>query len=308
MTRAFGKGVDENSMFVLGSISKPINVTALMTLFDRGAFSLDDPLRKYIPRFAGEGRNQVTMRHLLTHLSGLPDQLPQNDELRARHAPLSEFVEGAIRTPLHFAPGTRYQYSSMGILLAMRVAEQISGQDIPSLVDGTVLQPLGMRHSAQGLGRFRLEDMVPVQTERAAPESGGGNPAARDWDWNSLYWRSLGAPWGGTHASAPDVGRFLSEFLNETAKVLKPETARLMVSNQNPHGTAPRGLGFNVGSSAGSPGCSERTFGHTGSTGTICWADPVSRTICVVLTTLPARAVSRHPRDSAAAHVAAAAR
>jgi CubicO group peptidase (beta-lactamase class C family) len=306
-TRSFGKAADKNAMFLLGSISKPISVAALMTLFDKGAFSLDDRLTKFIPQFSGEGREDVTIRHLLTHVSGLPDQLPENDALRSRHAPLPEFVEHAVRTPLHFAPGSRYEYSSMGILLAMRVAEQISRLDVHTLVDRAVLKPLHMNHSVLGLGRFRLEDMVPLQTERAAPESGGGDARAGDWDWNSTYWRRLGAPWGGAHASAPDIGRFLTEFLHERGKVLKPETARLMVSNQNRPGLTPRGLGINVGASAGSPGCSEKTFGHTGSTGTICWADPVTRTICVVLTSLPAQAVTPHPRDVAAAHVAAAA-
>jgi CubicO group peptidase (beta-lactamase class C family) len=66
----------------------------------------------------------------LMHVSGLPDQLRDNDTLRKKHAPLSEFAEHAIRTPLNFAPGSRYQYSSMAILLAARVAEMISGLDI----------------------------------------------------------------------------------------------------------------------------------------------------------------------------------
>ena len=72
-TRSFGQARDENAMFLLGSISKPIAVTALMTLFERGAFRLEDPLEKFIPQFKGDGRDQVTMRHLLTHVSGLPD-------------------------------------------------------------------------------------------------------------------------------------------------------------------------------------------------------------------------------------------
>lgn len=307
-TRSFGKARNEHAMFLLGSISKPINVTALMTLFDRGAFKLDDPLKKFIPQFTGGNREQVTMQHLLTHVSGLPDQLPENDELRRKHAPLGEFAAHAIRTPLHFAPGSKYQYSSMAILLAARVAEVISGTDILTLVDRAVLQPLKMRHSAQGLGRFKLEDMVPCQTDRAAPEAGGGDPNAKDWDWNSPYWRKLGAPWGGTHCSAPDVARFLARFLNETGAAIKPETARLMVTNHNPPGLTPRGLGLAVGATAGSTGCSERTFGHTGSTGTIAWADPATHTICVVLTSLPARAVQSHPRDLAAIAAAAAAR
>lgn len=102
-TRSFGKAQTEHAMFLLGSISKPIAVTALMTLFNRGEFKLDDPLQKFIPQFKGGDRDRVTMQHLLTHVSGLPDQLPENDELRRKHAPLAEFAERAIRTPMQFA-------------------------------------------------------------------------------------------------------------------------------------------------------------------------------------------------------------
>jgi CubicO group peptidase (beta-lactamase class C family) len=304
-TRSFGKAQTEEAMFLLGSISKPIAVTALMTLFERGEFKLEDPLRKFIPQFTGDHRDKVTMQLLLTHVSGLPDQLPENDELRKKHASLAEFAEHAMRTPLQFVPGSKYQYSSMAILLATRVAELISGTDILTLVDRAVFQPLKMQRSAQGLGRFKLEDMVSCQTEFAAPEAGGGDPKAKDWDWNSAYWRKLGAPWGGTHASAPDIAKFLAEFLNETGACVKPGTARLMVRNHNPPGLTPRGLGWSVGALAGSK--DEKTFGHTGSTGTLAWADPATRTICVVLTSLPARAVQPHPRDLAGNAIAASA-
>lgn len=304
----FGKAASADAMFLLGSVSKPINVAALMTLFDRGKFRLEDRVKKFLPAFTGGGRDGVRVRHLLTHTSGLPDQLANNDALRRRHAPLAEFVEQALRTPLGFAPGSRYQYSSMGVLLAARVAEVLSASDIRAFVERAVFGPLGMKHSAQGLGRFQLEEEVPCQADGAAPESGAGDPRARGWDWNSPYWRKLGAPWGGTHASAPDVAAFLGEFLGARGKALRPETARLLVRNHNPAGLTPRGLGFAVGKGAGSPGCSERTFGHTGSTGTLCWADPASETVCVVLTSLPARAAQRHPRTLAAERVAAAAR
>jgi CubicO group peptidase (beta-lactamase class C family) len=306
-TRSFGKASSEHAMFLLGSITKPICVTALMTLFDRGEFGLDDPLKKFIPQFTGEKRDDVTMRHVLTHTSGLPDQLRENDMLRKNHAGLPEFVEHAIRAPLSFAPGSRYQYSSMAILLSARVAQIIRGTDILEFVDRSVIQPLEMKHSALGLGRFTLDDMVPCQTEHAAPEAGGGDPAAKEWDWNSPYWRKLGAPWGGAHVSAPDVGRFLAEFLFRKGGVVKPETAKVMTSNQNGAGITPRGLGFGVGTAAGSPGCSAMTFGHTGSTGTLGWADPATETICVVLTSLPARAVQPHPRELAAQRIAMAA-
>lgn len=298
-TQHFGAAKSIDSMFLLGSISKPICITALMALLDQGEFQLEDPAKKFLPKFKGDGREQITMRDLMTHVSGLPDQLPENDALRRNHADLNQFVETAMQTPLIFPPRTRYGYSSMAILLATHVAELISGTNIRDLVEKTVLSPLEMKHSAQGLGRFQLSDFVPCQTEFAAPEAGAGDPTAKDWDWNSSYWRGLGAPWGGTQASAADVGRFLSEFLHEQGRVLKPETARLMIRNHNPKDLTPRGLGFNVGAGAGSRGCSSETFGHTGSTGTLAWADRSKNTICVVLTSLPGRAVIPHPRDLA---------
>jgi CubicO group peptidase (beta-lactamase class C family) len=302
-SRSFGKVENPDAMFLLGSISKPINMTALMTLFDQGKFQLDDRLNKFLPQFTGEGRDGVTIQQLLTHTSGLPDQLPENNDLRRQHTPLVEFARHAARAKLSFTPGTKYQYSSMGILLLARMAEVISGTDILTLVDRTVFQPLGMKHSAQGLGRFTIADFVSMQTDRAAPESGGGDPTAKEWDWNSPYWRALGAPWGGVHSSAPDLALWLREFLEAKGTVLKHATERLMITNQNPPGLTSRGLGFVVGGGLGGKGCSEKTFGHTGSTGTIAWADPATETICVVLTSLPARAVQPHPRDLVSAKV-----
>lgn len=301
--RAFGEAKSPEAMFLLGSITKPICMTALMTLFDQKKFALDDPLVNYIPAFEGEGKDRVTLRHLLSHTSGLPDQLPDNNALRKAHASLAQFVEKAAKTPIAFPAGSKYQYSSMGILLASEVGRLLSGVDILPFVDKSVLQPLGMKRSAIGVGRFELTDFVRMQTEKAAPESGAGDPSAKDWDWNSPYWRRLGAPWGGVHASAGDVALWLAEFLYLRGAVVKPETARLMITNQNREGFTPRGLGFGVGPGTGSPGCSKETFGHTGSPGTIAWADPATNTICVVLTSLPHRAVSPHPRDLASARI-----
>src|SRR5262249_61220888 len=106
--RHFGKAASDDAMFLLGSVSKPINVTAVMTLFDHGKFRLEDRVKKFLPAFTGDGRDDVTIRHLLTHVSGLPDQLANNNELRKKHAPLTEFAEQAVRGRLAFAPGTKY--------------------------------------------------------------------------------------------------------------------------------------------------------------------------------------------------------
>ncbi len=294
--RAFGEARSVDSSFLLGSISKPIAIAALMTLYDHGKFDLDDPAKKYIPEFQGDAKDRVTIRHLLTHVSGLPDQLPENASLRKSHAPFSAFVNGAIGVPLHFEPGTQYEYSSMAIVLAMEIAQRISGVEFKEFVDRTVLQPLGMRHTAFGMGRLNRENTMPCQVEFGAVESGGGSPDSSDWDWNSPYWRELGAPWGGAQASASDVALFLEEFLHPTGKIFSPDVAKLMIRNHNPEGIASRGLGLDVGMNDVIPNCSVKTFGHTGSTGTIAWADPERDRVCVVLTTLPAGSMRDHPR------------
>ena len=195
----------------------------------------------------------------------------------------------------------------MGILLASEIAHRINGVGFLEFIDDAVFKPLEMERSALGLGRFKLAETMRCQVEKANPESGAGDPSARLWDWNSEYWRRFGAPWGGAHASAVDVARFLDEFLNPAGKAIKPATARLMVRNHNRTGLRQRGLGFGVGTIAGSPGCSEATFGHGGATGTLAWADPKTNTLCVVLTTLPGRAANPHPRKLASDHVAKAA-
>ncbi len=161
-------------------------------------------------------QRQVTVKHLLTHTSGLPDQLPQNAELRSKHAGLSEFVSGTLHVPLLFAPGTRYEYSSMAILLAAEMAQRLTGKEIRSLVAETVLEPLEMHDSALGIGRLQPNQMMQCQVEFGAVESGAGSADAKQWDWNSSYWRQLGAPWGGLHGSAEDIGKFLHEFLHPT--------------------------------------------------------------------------------------------
>lgn len=303
-SRSYGLAYETDAMFLLASISKTISVAAVLTLFDEGRFRLDDNVQRYLPEFQGEGRNKITIRQLMTHVSGLPDQLPENSHLRASHASLSEFVAAAVKTPLLFEPGTRYGYSSMAILLATEIARRISGRSIADLTQERIFKPLGMTRSAMGLGTFELSDFVMNQVDRAAPESGAGDPSTKSWDWNSPYWRKLGAPWGTAHGSAENVARFLQELLHPTGRILKSETITMMISNQNPPNLRPRGLGFDLGQIGGTTQLSDATFGHTGSTGTICWADPSTDSIAVILTTLPYRAVSPHPRDLVATRVA----
>ncbi len=272
--QAFG-AAKTTTPFLIASISKPMTATAVMTLVDRGKLKLDEPASKHLPGLDP----RITLRHLLTHSSGLPDMLPHNIALRERHSPLSEFVKESLKTPLLFAPGTKVSYQSMGILLAAAIAERITKQPFPQFLAQQVFAPLGMKDSALGLGeRLKVADTAQCQVEFAVPQ--GGN----DWDWNSNYWRNLAAPWGGVHSTAADISRLLRYFLKPAGQPLTPASAALMITNQNPGLNPPYGIGWAL-----PPNRFGHRFGHGGSTGTLCWADPKTNTTFVLLTTLPAR-------------------
>jgi len=285
-----GKTRKADPVYLLASITKPMTVAGVMVLVDRGEVKLADPVRKYIPEFKGDGREAVLVRHLLTHTSGLPDMLPENEALRKRHAPLSEFVAGSCRVPLLFAPGTQCKYQSMGILLAAEIAERITKTKLRDWLKKLVFDPIGMKSTALGLGQYKIPETEQSQV-----------PAHTDWDWNSPYWRDLGAPWGGAHSTTTDVMRFLDSYL-------APNGRKAMITNQNAGLNEPWGLGFMVTAAKFSKACSSDTFGHWGSTGTVCWADPKTDTRMVLLTTKPAdesRASVLGPVSDAVAEAAA---
>lgn len=276
-SRAFGEARGEDTVFIVASISKPMTAAGVMLLADRGKLALSDPVQKFIPEFSGGNRERVTVEHLLTHTSGLPDMLPENIELRKRHAALADFVEGTCKTPLLFPPGTKVSYQSMGILLAAEIAQRITKIPFRDFLRREIFLPLGMRATSLGLGGRRIEDTAQCQVENQD-----------DWNWNSLYWREAGAPWGGAHSTAPDISKFLNSFLRPNGLVLKRETAARMVANHTEGLNEAWGLGWKLGLGAFGRACSPRTFGHYGATGTVAWADPETGTRCVLLTTWPA--------------------
>lgn len=278
LRRAFGQAKTIDAIFLLASITKPMTATALMVLVDRKEVALSDPVQRFIPEFKDDGREAVLVKHLLTHTSGLPDMLPEDQELRKAHAPLSVFVERTCHTPLLFAPGAELRYQSMGILLAAEIVSRVSKQTLPTFAQDHVFRPLGMSNTSIGLGGRQISQTMQCQVE---------NPS--DWDWNSSYWRNLGSPWGGALSGVEDVARFLAYFANPDSRVLRAETAAAMITNQTEGLKKGWGLGWMLNNGQFGSGCSSDTFGHSGSTGTLCWLDPKSHLRFVLLTTKPAK-------------------
>ncbi|MGE3820961.1 MAG: serine hydrolase domain-containing protein, partial [Isosphaeraceae bacterium] len=132
-----------DSLFLIASITKPVTVTAVMMLVERGLVTLDDRVSDHVPDFARGGKSEVRLRHLMTHTSGLPDMVPNNRELRMAHAPFSAFVEAINGLTLSFAPGTSVSYQSAGIAMLAEVVHQVSGVTLPEFLRREVFDPLG---------------------------------------------------------------------------------------------------------------------------------------------------------------------
>lgn len=289
--------IGPETIFPLGSVTKPITATAFMLLVEAGEVILDDPVVRFVPEFGRLGKEQVRVRHLLCHTSGLPDMLPNNEALRKSHSSLRDFVRSACRQELAFTPGTRVAYSSTGFLMLAEVAERILGQAFADFAAERVFRTLGLESMSlcppedhyRRIARLRLPD----------------GRAPTDWDHNSPYWRQLGAPWGGGFATADDLARFGQAFLGAwrsagvtrlggSGTVVSPATARLMVQNHTGgiRGVSgpPEAWGLGWALPVGHPDrwagdlASTETFGHLGASRTMLWIDPVRELVCVVLT------------------------
>lgn len=300
-----GPPATAETIFLVASITKPVTATAVMLLVERGELLLSDCVADYLPAFAANGKENIRVRHLLTHTSGLPDMLPDNVALREVHAPLSEFVRRTCEIAPDFAPGTRIQYQSKGIAVLGALVEVISGEPLPAFLQREIFAPLGMRDTAlgaQGLDRTRM-----AQVHLPAEQVG------TNWHWNTDYWRNLGAPWGGMHTTVGDLFRFMQSFLDhgayEGVRLLSPVTVAEMLRDQTTpmlrltaadYRTLPWGqtwgLGWTlIGQRLPEPGraffgdlTSPATFGHAGATGCVAWADPTTGLLMILLSTEPA--------------------
>lgn len=299
-TRRFGRqGPEPNAeplrrdaMFYMASVTKPVIYMAALLLVERGLLNLSDPVARYLPEFIGEGKEDVQVLNLFTHTSGLPDELPENGDLRRSKAPLARFIEGSLRAKLLFKPGTRFSYASAGTMLTAEIVQRLSGISIREFVQRNILQPLGLKSTGLGSQGFASERLVRTTIpEYQQPEFG----------WNSAYWRELGSPAGGLFSTPEDFGVICALMLNGgkwgDLQLLSPATVRQMTSNrlndlpdlpEAVRRTQPWGLGWRL-NHLGTPDSwgdllGRRVFGHTGSAGNVVWMDPDTQGFCVILT------------------------
>ncbi len=279
--------IGADTLFAVASVTKPFTATAVMQLVEQGVISLDQPVSELLPEFAGAGKERITLRHFLTHTSGLPEYADDNEEIRRRHLGLDAFVRSYCRGQPTFAPGARWSYSNFGFGLAGEIVARYGGSGYHEHVASRILKPLGMRDSwlpppESVWGRI-AEVWLPTEPHT-------------DYErYNSPYFRRLGIPWGGLYSTPEDLAVFAQTFLDGGAhggrRILSPASVHEMIRNQAGEGASPVswGLGWDVKGSK-TPHCSgdrtsAATFGHTGSSGSMLWADPTLGLVCVMIGT-----------------------
>ena len=292
--------------YLIASITKPIVAMTAVQLAAEGHLALNDAVRDHLPGFHRGPLRQITIRHLLTHTSGLPDMLPQNTELRAASATTQDFVDATADVTPDFAAGTDCRYSSMGFAVLAAIIESITQSTCADHLLRRVLQPASMNSTWLGLPFESVDELLPTVLPCELPVWQTSNSA---WSWNSRYWRTLGAAWGGMISTAEDLGRLATCLLNDggsdspglaTNIIWNSAVVRACLSNQTQHiaglpeaDRVQRAWGFGWRqnwldhSATFSDFLSVDAVGHWGATGTMMWIEPETSRWCVILTTQP---------------------
>jgi uncharacterized protein YbbC (DUF1343 family)/CubicO group peptidase (beta-lactamase class C family) len=268
-----------DTVFDCASLTKVIATTpAIMQLWEQGKFRMNDPVAKYLPEFAQNGKEDITIRQLLVHYSGLPEDL----ELGKKWEGKDTAYRMAFEVTPKRSPGSVFVYSDINFVVLGALVERLSGESLDQYAAKHVFGPLGMKET-----RF-----VPPQSwaPRIAPTEEDENHHLLRGVVHDPTARRMGGVAGdaGVFSTADDLALFAQAMLDGGRRVLTPATVAKMTAPQQPvNGTAVRGFGWDIDS----PFSTNRGellpvggYGHTGFTGTSLWIDPATKTYIVLLT------------------------
>ncbi|MCA9062606.1 MAG: serine hydrolase [Planctomycetaceae bacterium] len=245
-----------DTVYRVGSVSKLFTDIAVMQLVEQGVLDLDDPVQTYLPTFqpVNDSGTPITLRQLMSHLSGLVRESPVGNYFDPTEPTLAETIASLNRTHIVYPPGTRTKYSNAGVSVVGQVLHEKCGVSWSEQVDRTILQPLGMQNSSFAV--------TPAVQKRLAD--------AWMWSYDGRRFRapdfSLGtAPAGNLYSSVHDLATFASVVFNQgrgsSGPILKPETLQEMLTPvMDAEGRASTfGLGFHIQELDG-----HRKIGHGG--------------------------------------------
>lgn len=261
-----------DSMFWVASMTKPITAAAFMTLVDEGRASVDDPVSKYIPEFENmrvqtpdgirNAQKPILIRHLLTHMSGLPEAMPGDEWPVDRHT-LEEQARMYSKIVLNAEPDMKFQYSNVGINLVGRIIEIVSGVPYAQYVQEKIFNPLGMSDTTFIPSKSQIERLATAYGTN--DEKNAFVPTPLSFFTLPLDTQTRQAmPAGGLFSTAEDMLKFCQMTAKggeyEGKRILSEKSVEEMTKKQTPENEpSPWGLGFVAGGNM---------FGHAGAMGT----------------------------------------
>ena len=273
----------EDTIFDAASLTKVVaTAPSIMLLIEQGKVELDAPVQRYL---SGYPHASITVRHLLTHTSGLPSGIPK-DEAHPDWSGYGEGIKRAFACAPDPAPGTMFRYSDVNFILLGEIVHRVSGQTLDVFAKANVFDVLKMKSTGYKPSKSLLPRIAP--TER---DSEGNMLRGIVHDPTS---RRMGGVAGhaGLFTTAGDLARYTKAIMRgeiDGIRLLKPATLQLMTSAQTPATLGEkRGLGWDIDTKYSRPrgtAFALGSFGHTGWTGTAMWMDPASDSFYVLLTT-----------------------
>jgi CubicO group peptidase (beta-lactamase class C family) len=265
-----------NTLCWIASITKPVTVAAAMTLVYAGKLSLDDPVEKYLPEFRDQRdtngvHHVITIRQIMSHTSGLVPNPPTRRSGWPIGGPLDDFwleqklpeiVQTIARSQLRFKPGSKLEYSNSALFVLGGVIEVVSGQPYAAFVKQKILDPLKMSDTTYA--------PQPAESKRVAVIYGRRQGQRETvFRFNPAVKVTNPAPDGGLFSYPSQLAPFFQMFLDNDERVLSRSAMEEMLKPQ-PQGW---GLGWEL---------KDGLFQHTGSSGTMAWADPKTGVIGIV--------------------------
>ncbi|MBO3803733.1 MAG: beta-lactamase family protein [Candidatus Brockarchaeota archaeon] len=273
-----------DTIFDVASLTKVVvTTTALMKLVEEGKLRLGDRVSEILEEFSSEKQKTITVKHLLTHTSGLPAWIPFFKKATGRE----EVLRLVLATDPEFQPGTREVYSDLNFILLGTIVERTLGKRLDAVAKEKIFLPLGMKDSFFNPPRNLWGRIAATEEMKQEPRS--GKVVLGEVHDENAYAMGGVAGHAGLFTTADDLARFCAMVLGlgtfRGKRILAPGTVRLMTRCQNQNLGGCYGLGWmtNKEWDAGEL-FSELSFGHTGFTGTSVWMDPEIEVSTVLLT------------------------
>ena len=273
------------TIFDLASLTKVIaTTTAVMQLSENGELNVDDPVFRYWPAFKSNGKEDITVRDLLTHYSGLKPDIPLDSGWSGYDAALEKVIDEKPLSP----PGMRFLYSDINFIALGEIVRRVSGKSLDTYCDEQIFKPIGMKNTYFSPPASLQNCIAPTQYRH------GRRGEMLCGVVHDPTTQRMGGVAGhaGLFSTADDLSLFARMLLSggslRKIGVLHPETIEKMTLPQSPSGKSPlRGFGWNIDA----PLVSNRdalqpigSYGHKGFTGTFLWVDPVSNIYVIILT------------------------